>query len=169
MDRSLIKTADVICAPMHYQDGSVREGVIAALAVTRLSGEDAIYSSPIVRPLGSDSSIISLGLFEAAKLGLAAYSLNRTDNLIARFPGANYKIFIEVYGDSVVAVAVEIGHVVNKSIRRIIKRAARRAGLKKVESCPAVPAANEIPSSPQSERTEGQDLPPPASHGRSER
>lgn len=145
MDPLLIKISDIICEPMHYHEGGVREGIIGVAAMTRLApkvkgveGEDAIYSVPIVRPLESVELVIARGLLEAAKLGIKGYDLNRTDNLIARFPHSNYKIVVEVFGDSVVAVAVGTGHVINKSLRRIIKRAARRVGLKKVESGPVV-------------------------------
>jgi len=112
-----------------------------------------------------DEAPMSRALMGGMKMGFAAYDLNKTDHLIATFPGGKHKIVIEIFGDSAVAVAVETGHPINKSLRRIVDRAARRAGLdraarragldraarraglKGVESTSPERAANESPPS----------------------
>lgn len=161
--RPLVRVTRIIGEPMSYQDGDVREGIISASAISRLERpvagvealEGAIYSSPVTYP-AMDEAPMSRALMGGMKMGFAAYDLNKTDHLIATFPGGKHKIVIEIFGDSAVAVAVETGHPINKSLRRIVDRAARRAGLdraarraglKGVESTSPERAANESPPS----------------------
>lgn len=146
MDKRLHGVTNIICSPMSYQEGPVRDGVLGALAMTR--GERfafAIDQNGIRKVIDLDfdteSPVVKMGIAEAAKLGQKAFDMNGIDNLISSFPQGHYKIVVEVFGESVIAVAVRKGHVVNKSLRRIVKRAARKVGMLR-----AAPAANDTPT-----------------------
>jgi hypothetical protein len=57
------------------------------------------------------------------------------DEIIISFPGTKlFKIVVHGYDGFWIAVVVESGHPVNKSLARLLRRTARRFGLKKVES-----------------------------------
>lgn len=154
MEKTLIKLTSAIGKPMHYNEGPIREGLLAVFAVKRLSPDDGVgptRSLPATWPAQMTDLVMKKSLREAVEVGYSGFEMNGNDSLIVRFPNAKYKFLVEIFGDTAVAVAVNSGHEINKSLRRIIKRAARRLGLKKVDS---EPVATEIPQA-------ANDTPPP--------
>jgi hypothetical protein len=150
MGSSLENLVKSIGKPMHYHESDVREGLIGVLATERLAtrvngveNEGPIYDVPVTFPEVMGDPIMKRSLLRAAILGIVSRDFNGAYHLIARFPQADYKTVVEVFGNVAVAVAVKTDHPVNKSLSRIIKRTARREGLRRLESSPVAPAAND--------------------------
>ena len=119
-----------IGAPMHYQEGPTRDGVHLVLAcdLAVKQGRMSIWPRGFKgQPLEEAKAAIDLAISIAESVG--------DDEIIISFPGTKlFKIVVNGYDGFWIAAVVESGHPVNKSLARLLRRTARRFGLKKVES-----------------------------------
>ena len=130
---SLDDVAEYIGAPMHYHEGPIREGLLAVMVTGPGSGGG-------MWPRGDDSPgpFAILALERSIDLCREAKKIIGADRSIATFDGGavKRKIIVELYGEFAVSVLLETAHPANKSIARLLKKAARRSGLTRVEYNP---------------------------------
>lgn len=130
---SLDDVAEYIGAPMHYHEGPIRDGLLAVMVTGPGSG-DGLWpkgdDSP--GPLGIDALQCAIELCRKVK------KLIGVERSITTFDGGavKQKIIVELYGEFAVSVLLETAHPANKSIARLLKKAARRSGLTRVEYSP---------------------------------
>jgi len=144
---NISELAEQIGKPSNREDGWVRSGMEYVLVFA--PGRMAVWPPKdrvdiFNRSQIEDELVSAISLAQTAKSGTLTAILNQNNKVVVdRFETEDPRgVFV--------AVLVHTGHGVNKSLHRIIRRAARRQGLTRVESRPCPEKSAPAPRAPSS-------------------